>query len=555
MNQIDFILGEKSSRKKMDKIYSTYYKDEMVKTRSQAKTSPEKPKPKIKKSTTEIMRNNRKSEDYKLKEGYNKLLKRIAKGHVPQGNSLTKYQTFGLTESTINKIREENGYEKIKVNIPQVANVVPTNVIQQEINENYRKEQAKIDKQKSIQIREDAEALRKAQEKAIKDNEGKIVVVDKDEIHSIENITAWFFRNKGTADFKTGRPRSAETLRRMFNFWIGGNKNGKYKEPEMWKGSGGQFYNLFNRWRPDVCDGDITHCLKDVDDLIQFVLNYKDISQSTKEQWLECLIVVVREYPAFGIERFRDTYNKLESAIKQIKSKVDSQRIKRRAEERITSFDEIKELIEKEFGKDSKEFLYISMYNELPSRDDMNNLMITYQSIDSDTRKNIENINNGDNVLFIPIDESKPVEFALIRFKTQSNFGKIYHRFTMKVSKMIRDYLENMTASKLLKLKGTLFGLEKMSKFVGDMLIKIGVKKKKGDPNYKANENIGNITLLRKAYVTREMAKIKDETDREKISFLLKHSPSASVTYVRTLLPKYEQLKAELDGVKYDENE
>ena len=173
----------------------------------------------------------------------------------------------------------------------------------------------------------------------------------------------------------------------MFNFWIGGNKNGKYKEPEMWKGSGGQFYNLFNRWRPDVCDGDITHCLKDVDDLIQFVLNYKDISQSTKEQWLECLIVVVREYPAFGIERFRDTYNKLESAIKQIKSKVDSQRIKRRAEERITSFDEIKELIEKEFGKDSKEFLYISMYNELPSRDDMNNLMITYQSIDSDTRK------------------------------------------------------------------------------------------------------------------------------------------------------------------------
>ena len=98
----------------------------MVKTRSQAKTSPEKPKPKIKKSTTEIMRNNRKSEDYKLKEGYNKLLKRIAKGHVPQGDSLTKYQTFGLTESTINKIREENGYEKIKVNIPQVANVVPS---------------------------------------------------------------------------------------------------------------------------------------------------------------------------------------------------------------------------------------------------------------------------------------------------------------------------------------------------------------------------------------------------------------------------------------------
>ena len=52
----------------------------------------------------------------------------------------------------------------------------------------------------------------------------------------------------------------------------------------------------------------------------------------------------------------------------------------RRKSENITlTFDEIMDKIKSHFGKDSKQYLFISMYNDIPTRDDCRKLRV-YQA-------------------------------------------------------------------------------------------------------------------------------------------------------------------------------
>jgi len=587
-----------------DFIYSSYYKKEMVQTRSQKATPAKpvpvhkpKPKPKPKpKSTTDIMRDNRKSRDYRFKENYHRLIKRIEKGDIPNGTTLKKYQ---VTLDEVNKIREENGFEKIKVFIPNSVQITPMNIIQQEINAETKSNLAKIAKQESIQVRENVDALTAEQERIKEQFKGRMVDVNEDEIHSIENIANWFLRNPGTISDKISAideqsaQRSVQTIHRMFNVWTGGyvvkkNEDGIevkiYRDKQPYK-PGGQLFRLFNYWRPKECDGDITHCLKDIDDLFKFVKDKSDWKDATKQQYFETLSITVREYPAFRqMKEQPDLLKKIAQEIKQYSTKVQTRRIGLRSKEEITGFDEIMRLIrnkyqekfreeeskkdefnpddytEIEFNPDdytqiSKEYLYISMYNEFPLRDNMNNLKIIREELTAENKQKVGELNNGDNVLFVPQDESERVTFALIDYKTRRLFGIVYGDFTPTVSKMIRTYIDDMTVRQLQRLGGTLFGKSKMSREIGEILKEIGVKKKKGEPGYNGKDNIGNITLLRKAYVTRELAKVETDEERDKLAFAMKHSPAASLTYARKNIDKFESVKESLKAETYDETE
>ena len=564
----------------------------MVQTRSQKATPAKpvpvhkpKPKPKPKpKSTTDIMRDNRKSGDYRFKENYHRLIKRIEKGDIPNGTTLKKYQ---VTLDEVNKIREENGFEKIKVFIPNSVQITPMNIIQQEINAETKSNLAKIAKQESIQVRENADALSAEQERIKEQFKGRMVDVNEDEIHSIENIANWFLRNPGTISDKISAideqsaQRSVQTIHRMFNVWTGGyvvkkNEDGIevkiYRDKQPYK-PGGQLFRLFNYWRPKECDGDITHCLTDIDDLFKFVKDKSDWKDATKQQYFETLSITVREYPAFRqMKEQPDLLKKIAQEIKQYSTKVQTRRIGERSKEQITEFDEIMRLIRNkyqekfrkpgeskkdEFNPDdyteiSKEYLYISMYNDFPLRDNMNNLKIVREELTAENKRNVGELNNGDNVLFVPQDESERVTFALIDYKTRRLFGIVYGDFTPTVSKMIRTYIDDMTVRQLQRLGGTLFGKSKMSREVGEILKEIGVKKKKGD---NSKDNIGNITLLRKAYVTRELAKVKTDEERDELAFAMKHSPAATLTYARKNIDKFESIKESLKAETYDETE
>lgn len=65
-----------------------------------------------------------------------------------------------------------------------------------------------------------------------------------------------------------------------------------------------------------------------------------------------------------------------------------------------------------------------------------------------------------------------------------------------------------------------------MTTWVGQMLDSIGIKDRKG---------LGNISYLRKSYISTALQNITSGHERTQLAFKLEHSPSASLKYIREL--------------------
>jgi len=97
-------------------------------------------------------------------------------------------------------------------------------------------------------------------------------------------------------------------------------------------------------------------------------------------------------------------------------------------------FTEYRDKIEKHFGTDSEEFLMVSLYKEMPVRDDFQLKIV----------KTIAEASGNDlQYLIIPTKEKERVTVVINTYKTSQKYGQIKETLSIKLSKQIRAFIES----------------------------------------------------------------------------------------------------------------
>ena len=128
------------------------------------------------------------------------------------------------------------------------------------------------------------------------------------------------------------------------------------------------------------------------------------------------------------------------------KKKADSYIADKRKYTIKYGFTDIKKIFKDTFGRESKEFLYISVYEEFPSRDDLGNLVINPPNMTGNVEKTMNYIVKKNGVWTIYLNVYKTMDF----------FGRVVVRFSDATSKLI----SNFTAKHQLKNGEYLLGNE-----------------------------------------------------------------------------------------------
>jgi len=476
--------------------------------------------------STLSMQKLRKNPDYKLKEERKRIISRIKSDSIPRYATLQKYN---LTIEDVNTIRNEAGLKKIKIQPHQDIIYKPMNIVQQEINAATTKQIDQIQKEATVNVVENKEALDKIQQEAKDKYKNFIVNVDKKDLYSILTINKWFYANPGISDIKTNQKRAPGTITKMF-----GPESGK---------PGGYISQLFDK-------------MLNVKDNIRKGININTIEKKyetfltrTKKLYdqqsivghLSMLSVVMREYPGFDIEgEDKDQYNVLQKTIQKYQTSSSAKKIQKALDENTVDYDEIKQKVLNSPKVNSKMKLYMKLYEDFPTRDNLGKLKIIYHKITDNDKKNIKNLNKGENLIFI--DENN-ITLAFINYKTHNHFGDIYHEFKGEYKKFILEYIKENPKSEYLFYAG------KMSGHVKQMLLNAGVKTK-DDPQGSS----GNINYLRKAFVSKALNNITDPEDRVKLGNLMKHTPATSLKYNRKITEIYDKNKNIFEKIKYNEN-
>jgi hypothetical protein len=239
------------------------------------------------------------------------------------------------------------------------------------------------------------------------------------------------------------------------------------------------------------------------------------IQLSTMVKLLETVLIVLREYPPFDAlcrvpgksdddceepaqESVKKRYEEIDALFNKYDAQVNAANLAKPKEGvRVLPFKEIKRRVERAFPRNSQEIpkqnLYINMYAEFVSRDDMKNLKLSTerppQIVDALKRMRLPQ-----NTLYV---SKKSAVIALVDYKTSNLYGPQRFEFSERVSQLIWEYIKLNKLLETDKTSGILFGKSGTTTFVGNMLDAIG----------QPQGNEGAINVLRKSYVSSEMDK------------------------------------------------
>lgn len=248
-------------------------------------------------------------------------------------------------------------------------------------------------------------------------------------------------------------------------------------------------------------DKDVSASFKDMKATIESIISKG--SPATMLRNLQTLSLVMEKYP--GLEKYEKQFNLLKKVRNELSGETQASNLERRQAEKISdTFTQIKQKVCEKFGEDSKECLYMKFYEEVPSRDDLGSVDIHLEDPER-TDDNYIIVGTGDRVTFV-----------LNKYKTSEIYGQIKTNLSKKLSEEIRNYI-------IREKPVYLFGKGKMSTFVGKMLKDLGV------------EGSGNITLLRKAFVSEKFENDPNMSSEDRVALAkaLKHSPLATTMYIR----------------------
>ena len=214
----------------------------------------------------------------------------------------------------------------------------------------------------------------------------------------------------------------------------------------------------------------------------------------------------------FGLNVDKKAYEIFKQKHEEFKIlKKDKQTNKKQKE--VPMFSEILQKAKSHFGLDSEFFLYLSLFNIAPMRDDFE-LEIVGSVKEAKSEKK--------NYIIIPTKKNLKGYMIFNSYKTANKYEKITRELPNTQLNMVKEFMKtnNLEANK----GQYLFGTGQMSLYVGKKLKEIGIEEKGG-----------NISLLRHAISTEWNTTHKNSTARERLEFskIMGHSPNMNIEYVR----------------------
>ena len=372
------------------------------------------------------MRDLRQSRDYKDRENKLRVLGRISEGSVPHVYSLTKHN---ITRDDINDLRRRNGFDDLIENIPYWAEATRSRRRNMEDPSSYVPE---------------APPAQPATD--LPDRVGTAGDANK-EAFSVKAINI-HFRTKGRdIGTKTNQRAKQGTISRQFGPPNSGEKSGSFARFMEFLGP---------RYLEDARELLGRNTLRRIE--TEMTKKHKKdrkpapgqsefIQLSTMVKLLETVLIVLREYPPFDAlcrvpgksdddceepaqESVKKRYEEIDALFNKYDAQVNAANLAKPKEGvRVLPFKEIKRRVERAFPRNSQEIpkqnLYINMYAEFVSRDDMKNehscALLTDGKMKCWGRNDVGQLGDGTTT-----SSSTPVEVSNIKTATSIALGG-YH--------------------------------------------------------------------------------------------------------------------------------
>tara|TARA_B100001996_G_scaffold332915_1_gene282266 strand:- start:18 stop:740 length:723 start_codon:yes stop_codon:yes gene_type:complete len=178
-------------------------------------------------------------------------------------------------------------------------------------------------------------------------------------------------------------------------------------------------------------------------------------------------------------------------------------------------WNEVEDIVTGKLGYLSRQDMYIKLFAENPSRDDLGDLTINPERASG----NYIRITGND------------VTFYLDEYKTKGQYGQIKNKLSRELSAQIKEYIRINGLS----VGDRLFGKGKMSDFVSKLVTEAGVR---------PAGMRGGINLLRRIYVSTKVRQGLSETERFELALAMKHTPLATLKYIRQFADKTDDAAA-----------
>ena len=462
--------------------------------------------------------------DYRQHENKQRILRRVAKGAVPQ---VTSMERNDITLEDINDVRKINALEPIVMNIPMFlqSRRYRDRVESREAEADFVPDVSEVRDDYVPQDDEEIEQpvpMAEAQQQQRRQYTGALDAMA---------VSIWMRNNPRQASAKrTGAVSQAST-------------DNQFGMPNSNKT--GYFYN-FMKYLGDDYVKNIGLVLRGgADEYIRDKINaprknirgggFKTLRSTNNE--FSTVFAVLREYPKFSDDykndqRFKDAYDRLDRVFTETEAKISADKLQNPKEEKpVVDWNSIKKLVKQKYKNAlSKENLYIDLYEFVPSRDDWANLFVdASDNAYPDVKNKAQMDSIIKNTLFLPNNNTRkkyPALFVLVNYKTKGLYGTQSFTLSNALTDRVVKYWEK-------EGKPTwLFGRPKMSSWVGSLLDSIGI----------TDRDKSNISYLRRSYISTQMKSVKTAKEREDLSIKLRHSPSASLKYIREVLPDVKDL-------------
>jgi len=320
-----------------------------------------------------------------------------------------------------------------------------------------------------------------------------------------------------------------------------------------------------------------------VEKLISALQGLKKYKANTKRQKIELLDTLLKEYPGFNyndeISRKRDAAVKTidQAIIHQFTPLTQALKMNDQKIKTYTPWLEIKAMVAEKYPRGTPENLYMELFEEVPSRDDIGSIRVwehgghlketdfpiktePNEVISPKIKALIENVKlesnkygTKDNMIIRYGSPKKHFGFIVCMFndKTHKLYGDIYTEIkdrdlTVDLNKQIEKIMDDQKDdADTFLFKGS----KKQSTWVSSFLTKAGIK-----DGSKTN-NTGSINLLRHSFIDYRIGIIDkmnySSEERIKLAKMMKHSVVTSPSYLSVVLaePLTDKEKKEVASI------
>jgi hypothetical protein len=326
------------------------------------------------------MKKYRKDPDKVYHEDRLKRIRAIRSGIIPRPSTLQKYN---LTPTEVNQERQDAGLKAIAEDEIEPYPIESAKTLAMEINRRTKEDLIKKAEQAYLKLKENRKELTKVQEETKEKYKGQIVDVPKENLFEISQIMDHFVKY-------SRRKPSGELLSeaRMLHYGIkmvysdtNLDKNTTVKSASF-NGKGqivGLLKDIDKKYLKDLSlllePGNVEKFISDLKGLKKFKAN-------TQQQKIELLNTLLKEYPGFNLSDSMSDKRDVtviffdEAIVHQFTPMTQALKINDQKTKTYTPWLEIKAKVAKTYPRGTPENLYMELFEEIPSRDDIGSIRV-----------------------------------------------------------------------------------------------------------------------------------------------------------------------------------